>query len=151
MDSSDKNVYELGYLLIPIIAPEKLADEVNAIRALVESNGGLVLFEEAPKERKLAYEMSHDITGGRRAKYDDAFFGWMKFNLSADAVSKLDAGLKNNQSLIRYLIINLTKEGGDSNGAAEAKKPLGVGKKPKKTVSEKELDKEIDNLLDKTA
>lgn len=149
MESGDKNVYELGYLLIPIIAPEKIADEVNAVRAAIESSGGLVLFEEAAKERKLAYEMSHDITGGKRAKYDDAYFGWFKFSLSSDAVKTMEAELKKNQSLIRYLVINLTKEGSLSNGK-DAKKSTGA-KKPRKSVSDKELDKEIDNLLEKTA
>ncbi|HBM45875.1 MAG: hypothetical protein UT05_C0006G0024 [Parcubacteria group bacterium GW2011_GWF2_38_76] len=149
MDNSDKNVYELGYLLIPIIAPEKLVEEVNEIRNVIESSGGLVLFEEGAKSRKLAYEMSVDTTGGKRSKYDDAYFGWMKFSLSSDSVSKMEAELKKNPSVIRYLVINLTKEGIPSSGA-EIKKPIG-GKRPKKTVSDKELDKEIDNLLDKTA
>lgn len=150
MESGEKNVYELGYLLIPVIAPEKIADEVNLVRSAIESNGGLVLFEEGAKERKLAYEMSHNVTGGKKNKYDDAYFGWMKFSLSSDAVKKMEEDLRKNPSMLRYLVINLTKEGTLSNGT-EPKKPLGVGKKPRKTVSEKELDKEIDNLLDKTA
>jgi ribosomal protein S6 len=149
MDSSEKKLYELGYLLIPVIAPEKLADEVSILRSVIESNGGLVLFEEAPKERKLSYEMAKEITGGRKAKYDDAYFGWMKFNLSSDAISKIDEEMKKSASVLRYLIINLTKEGAPLSGI-EIKKPV-VGRKAKRTVSEKELDKEIDNLLDKTA
>ncbi|MEI6297045.1 MAG: 30S ribosomal protein S6 [bacterium] len=144
---NDKNLYELGYLLIPVIAAEKLSEEVGAIRAVIESNNGVISNEEQPKVRKLAYEIAHNIAGSKRVRYEDAYFGWMKFNLSPELLEKVVEGLKKSSTLLRHLIINLSKDSGSTlkNDTNKAQ----VIKKTKKVASEKEIDKEIDNLLTK--
>lgn len=145
---NDKNLYELSYLLIPIVSAEKLPDEVNAIRAIIESNGGLILNEEQPKAKDLAYEISHVVAGGKRTRYESAYFGWMKFNLAQDAVSGVEVELKKNNVLLRYLIINLTRDIG--NPPKNDSKKAQIIKKTKKVSSDKEIDKEIENLLIKS-
>lgn len=148
MENNDKNLYELGYLLIPVISEEKLVEEANLVRSAIESNGGLIVNEEQPKMRKLSYEIAHNVAGGRRTRYDDAHFGWMRFNLSPASVKKMEEELKKNPSMLRYLVINLSKELGSSKNGEVSKKS--VIRKTKKVVSEKEIDKEIDNLLEKS-
>ena len=146
---NDKNLYELSYLLVPIITTEKLADEVNAIRGVIESKEGLILNEEHPKMRDLAYEIAHMVAGGKRTRYENAYFGWMKFNLAQDVLIKLNADLKKNNVLLRYLIINLTKEIG--NPIKNDSNKIKMAKRTKKISSDKEIDKEIENLLVKSA
>ncbi len=144
--NQDKNLYELGYLLIPTIDAEKISEEVLQIKNIIESLDGVVEVEELPKMRNLAYEISQVLSGGKRNRHNEAYFGWMRFNLSPEGIVTFTEELKKNQSVLRSLIINLSKEG---KNALKIAKPRGASiKRVPKTVSDKEeIDKEIDNLL----
>ena len=146
MENNDKNLYELGYLLIPVIPAEKLPEEASVLRSYVESNGGMIDSEGEPKMRKLSYEITHRVAGGKNTRYDDAHFGWLRFNISPENIKTIDSEMKKNTSVLRFMIINLSNEMG-SPKRNEAKKT--AIKKAKKNISEKEIDKEIDSLLDK--
>jgi len=146
--NQDKNLYELGYLLIPTIDADRIPEEVSKIKNVLESLEGAVENEELPKMRELAYEVSQDLAGGKRIRFNEAYFGWMRFNLSPEgAVSFIDE-LKKNSSVLRNLVINLSKEG---KNALKVAKPRNISlRRVPKTVSDKEvIDKEIDDLLTK--
>jgi ribosomal protein S6 len=144
----DKNLYELGYLLVPTINADKIPEEVSVLRNALESFDGVIQSEEQPKMKKLSYEVSQDLAGGKRNKYEDAYFGWMRFDLSSEGIIKFGEELKKNDSILRHLIINLSKEG---TNALKIGKPRSIPlKRVPKTASDKEeIDKEIDNLLAK--
>lgn len=145
MENNDKNLYEIGYLLIPIIPAEKISDEVNVLKSYIESNGGVVMAEEQPKMRDLSYEILHRVAGGKNSRYDTAHFGWVKFDLSPLMVKNVEAEIKKNPSFLRYLVINLSRDMGSPEKIDTKKTP--IIKKPKKIADEVEIDKEIDNLL----
>lgn len=147
MDKNDKVLYELGYLLVPIIPVEKLPEEVGVLKGMIESKGGFILSETEPKQRKLAYEIAQETTGSKRSKYEEAFFGSMRYELLPEEAVKLNIELRKVPTMLRFLVINLYKE--NKNILKEDVKPKGVGRRPKKAVSEKEIDKEIDDLLAK--
>lgn len=146
---SDKKLYEVGYLLTPLIAEEKVGEEVNALRNSIESEGGFIASEEMPKMRKLAYEVSHSITGGKKKKYEDAYFGWMRYNVSPDKAEGINASFKKNPNVIRFLIINATVE--QPKPLRDESKRLAPKKDKKPAMSEQEIDKEIDQLVKEDA
>jgi len=147
MENSDKNLYELGYLLIPVVPMDKLPEEVNVLREVIESAGGLILNMEQPKMKKLAYEIAHNLAGGKKTRYEDAYFGWVNFQLTPEALAEVVSKVKNNVSILRHLVINLSSENNNLS-KPEIKGKNGI-KKGKRLMSDKDIDKEIDNLLTK--
>ena len=74
-------VYEIGYLLVPSIPEEKIAEEAASVRGQVEKEGGLLIMEDIPKMRPLAYSISK-IIDSKRERFNQAYFGWVKFEIS---------------------------------------------------------------------
>ena len=142
---SDKKLYEVGYLLMPLIAEEKIGEEQNTLRNYIESEGGLIVSEEIPKMRKLAYEVSHNIIGGKKKKYEDAYFGWMKYQLSPDKAETVNASFKKSANVIKFLIINSSVE--QPKAPRDESKKAAPKKEKKSDMSEQEIDKEIDKLV----
>lgn len=143
----DKNLYELGYLIIPTITEEKLPEEVSVLRNSIENAGGSVQSDDFPKMKKLAYEMIQDLSGGKRSKFEDAYFGWMRFDMPSEGVVSLLEDLKKNGSVLRHLLINLSKEG--KNALKVKPRNIALRRAPKTVSDKEEIDKEIDNLLAK--
>jgi len=144
-------VYEIGYLLIPTIAEEQLAGEVQNIKSLIEKQEGVFITEDFPKLRPLAYQMKK-TTGGTSAKYNQAYFGWVKFEINANAVPLLIKDIEKNNSILRYMIINTVRENTmytqkaaykPTEAGAEGDKP----EEAKEKMSEEEIDKTIENLV----
>jgi ribosomal protein S6 len=50
-----QQVYEIGYLLVSSIPEEKVAGEVDALKAILSKKGAEFIGEEAPELRTLAY------------------------------------------------------------------------------------------------
>jgi ribosomal protein S6 len=167
-------VYEVGYQIVPIVSADTLPAEVNAIRSLIASNGGVLISEEMPKLRDLAYELSRPVAG-KHERFETAYFGWMKFESSPSAIAAIQDGIEKNSNVLRYLLIKtvrentlftkpLAREDGESNEAApadeskevkEAKKDAEKVEKAKveKKASKKtaassaDIDKSIDEMI----
>lgn len=149
-------VYEVGYLLSSGIAEEKVADEVNTVRTLIENNGGILISDEFPKIRALAFEMTKKI-GTETKKYNQAYFGWMKFEAPVESANAIKEGMETNNNVIRFLLIKTVRE----NTMSNIVKPISFKKDdekstPEKTVSQdesvkestvEEIDKSIDELV----
>jgi ribosomal protein S6 len=145
-------VYEIGYLLIPTIAEEQLAGEVQTIKSLIEKHEGVFITEDFPKLRPLAYQMKK-TTGGTNAKYNQAYFGWVKFEVNANAVPLITKDIDRNTSILRYMIINTVRENTMyTQKAAYKPSEAGTGdavapEEAKEKMSEEEIDKTIENLV----
>jgi len=146
-----KTVYEVGYLLSSGIPEEKLADEVNSIKSLIETNGGVFVSDEFPKLRALAYTMTK-VVGTRREKHTHGYFGWIKFEMNTEGVAKVKETLDVNVSIIRYLLVKTVRENTMSvikplkkEGDDMIKMP--VKEESKEPVSEAEIDKSIEELV----
>lgn len=148
---SRTNVYELGYILVPTIAEENVAAEVESIKGLIEKHGGSFISEDFPKLRDLAYTMVKSI-GSAKHRHDKGYFGWVKFETETSSVPKLNEAFAKNDNILRSMIIETVRENTmvtqkmvfkptdgakPEDGEAEVKEP----------VSEEELDKTIDNLV----
>ena len=94
----------------------------------------------------------------KNAKYDSAFFGWVKYEGVGEQAEAIKEVVEANNNVLRYLIVKTIREniirGGEKKVAPVA------DKKPRKTlredpskesekgeVSEAELDKTIDELV----
>lgn len=144
-------VYEIGYLLVPSIAEEQVAGNVQEIKAVLEKFETSYITEDFPKLQPLAYTMVKNVGGGIRHKHDKAYFGWIKFETMASHIPQIKAELDKNLNLLRYMIINTVRESTmfspkiafkSEDPAVDAPKDAD---KPK--VSEEELDKTIDSLV----
>lgn len=164
-------VYEVGYQIVPIVSADTLPAEVNAIRSLIASNGGVLISEEMPKLRDLAYELSRPVAG-KHERFETAYFGWMKFESSPSAIAAIQDGIEKNSNVLRYLLIKtvrentlftkpLAREEGETSEAAPADESKEVKKDAEKVekakvekktakkaaASSADIDKSIDEMI----
>lgn len=144
-------VYEVGYHLIATLPEEKLSETVLGIKSAIEDKNGVLISEDFPKMKALAYTLSRS-TAGKREHFSHAYFGWMKFEFSMQEIASLQEKLKNNPLIIRFLLIETVRE----NTLATLRTPL-IKKteepkkdSPKQEVSQEELDKSIEKLVGDT-
>lgn len=135
----DTQIYEIGYLLPPTIPEEGLGEKVTEIKNLVESKKGTFIAEGFPQMKKLAYEIK---------KFDQGYFGFVKFELPIEAATELAKDLEVNKSILRYLLIKTVKDSEKAVGASTSVRR--ITKQKKEEVSEedaKQIDKEIEELV----
>ncbi len=104
-----KKVYEVGYLLLSNIEESKVVDESNKVRDIIEKNGGIFLSEGTPEMKALTYPMTKEIAG-KKQKFDNAYFGWIKFEGTSDMITKIKEELDNFENILRFLLIITIKE-----------------------------------------
>jgi small subunit ribosomal protein S6 len=149
---NERRVYELGYLIIPLVSEENLGALVSALKSLIENSGGIVIGDEWPKMRNLAYDMSKKIETTKHT-FDTAYFSWMKFEAEPSAVALIKEGATKMENVLRFMIIqtvreNVTKRVSPAARAAKAEGGEEVkGEDAKVGVSEEELDKTIQELV----
>lgn len=149
-------IYEVGYHAAPSsdeAAPAKIAE---AIRAQLEKGDAEIISEGAPSRMRLAYTIER-VTTGKHEKFDEAFFGFIKFAIDREHIAALQEMLRNNRQILRFLLVETTREdimnaprrvtfSSDRLEGETIKKPVAA---PEKTVevSEEDLDKSIDALV----
>ncbi len=147
-------VYELAFHIVPTMPEENVAGKFGDLKSLVETAGGVALSEEMPRLIPLMYEMSHVITN-KKTWFDNAYFGWIKFECDPEKVGKIDETLKRDEQILRYMVIKTVRE-----NTIASKKPFNREYR-KKTVEKvdgeapveapmttEEIDQEIDALVD---
>jgi ribosomal protein S6 len=146
-------VYEVGFHVVPTIAEEGLPAVVEKIRSLLKD--AEIIAEQFPQKIALAYtiERSHS---GKREKYKEAYFGWIKFATSPEAAHALGGSLREMRDIVRYLLISTVREEAPAPRRAiftsdrlegqTLRKPTSTPEKSTE-VSEEELDKSIDALV----
>lgn len=153
-ESGLSRVYEIGYLVAPIVKEEEVEKVVAEIRSAIEKAGGSFITEGAPSQTRLSYEIS-GIENGKRAQYDRAYFGWLKFEAPATAVKELDESLKGNKSILRHIVFKTVREDTRAHIKAptmrEVRRTDSIKPSPKREenaapVSEADLDKAIEGL-----
>ena len=148
----DSKVYELGYLLVPTIKEEDFGVVFGNLKELISSLSSEIIADEMPKMINLAYSMQK-ITSNIRAKFNTAYFGWIKFATSAEQLLELKKRLDLDPNIIRFLILKTVRE-----NTIAAKRFVGreTYKRPKVKslenetvvpINKEEIDKEIDALV----
>lgn len=155
-DKADNRVYELGYHIVSSIPEEKLAAEVTSIKDVLEGSGAVFIAEDFPKPKHLAYTMLK-IVGAKHLKFDTAYFGWLKFEISPEALEAVKKTLERSDTILRFLLVKTVREStlfvpkAPSYRSAEPKPIPGLDVKKdapvKSPISDAELDKTIDALV----
>lgn len=149
-------VYEIGYLIVPSIPEEKVADEVSSIHSYIEKNGGSIISEDFPRLTDLSYSMSQVIES-KKQNYDSAYFGWVKFEMPVSGLTVVEEGLKKSKGILRHLTMKTVRENTmfrERMPNVEKESDLSPKDEPaapvieeKKTTSEDDIDKSIDALV----
>jgi len=136
-------MYEIGYLLNPLIPEKKLDEEVSLLRKLVEDKKGLIINEVRSRMRRLAYPIK---------KIENAYFGWIKFTADPENLKEIEISLKNSQiggnKLIRFLTVKTVKETVVSRPIRKIIKKKKLAElKEKIEIKPEEIDKKLEELL----
>lgn len=157
MDVTDPRIYEVGYHILPVVAEEHLTEESAKIKDMIVSVGGIILSEEEPKIVRLAYPMDK-VIANKRAWYESAFFGWIKFEAGPELLAELKKFLDGNDSLLRTIMVKTVRENTMvKKSLLFTKKPVMADREEKDKESEKieqpveineeDLDKQIEELV----
>ena len=148
--------YECGYLLLPTITPENVTNEAEQLKTIIQDNGGRIANSQAPSKFPLAYTMSISREGSRDS-YTEAYFGWITFEADSQQVNDIKEALRVNESLLRYMVVKADKDQEPEEMVAEEElseeadsdEQGAVATSSAEEVSEKELDKSIDGMVEK--
>ncbi len=155
--NSEEKIYEVGYHIVSSVSEEQIPAEVEKIKAYLAKEKAIIISEEAPKLRPLAYSIKKAF-GGTYKTFDKAYFGFIKFELGEEGdVRNIDLSMKNNESVLRYLVIKTVRENTMyspkitvfSDKDAKIKKTFKEDKvvKGEKVATVEEIDKSIDALV----
>jgi ribosomal protein S6 len=146
-------IYEIGYHLVPTLAEDAVAGEVAKIRAML--GDAEIITDEAPKKMTLSYIIERP-GAGRREKYGEAYFGFIKFAIDKEHINDIETKLRAMREVLRYLLVQTVREEvaparravftSDRLEGETLKKPVAEPEKPVE-VSEEELDKSIDAIV----
>ena len=106
--SDEQNSYEFAFHVLPTVAEGEVPGVFEALKSLITKAQGTIFDEEAPERIDLAYEVGKQIDGKNR-KFKSAYFGWVRFRLAAEDLAKLTESIEGESTILRYLIIKLTK------------------------------------------
>jgi len=153
IQGGNAQVYELGYLLVPSIKEEDVPINYGNLKELVSSFGGEIVTDEMPKMINLAYSMNK-VTSNVRAKFNTAYFGWIKFTMDSQKVLELKKRLDLDANFIRFLILKTVKENTIAakrfvRGETYKRPTMKKNKEDEMAVpiNKEEIDKEIDALV----
>ena len=150
---NDLTIYEIGFHVVPTVAENELGARVTAIRDIIEDNEGKIIADEYPKHLELAYPMVK-VAANKRAIYPSAHFGWVKFEAPASSAKAIEAGLKADDFILRFIFIKTVRENTmvpkkilmkRNEESSDSKKEEKVEEKPQ--LTEEELDKTIEDLV----
>lgn len=104
----DLQSYEFAFHVLPTVTEGEVSGIFDALKTHITKAGGEIFAEEAPLRFDLAYEIVKHLEGKNR-KFGSAYFGWVRFRLTGDALATLTEELDATKELLRYLLIKLTK------------------------------------------
>ncbi len=149
----DGRIYELAYLYVPLLTEETVAASYGNLKALLEKHGAQFIGEETPKMIELAYQMSR-IIENKKTWFDNAYFGWVKFEIEPTEIALIEEVLKRDEQIIRYMTLKTVRE-----STMASKKPMreyrkrtgdkveGGEEAPAAPMNKEEVDKQIDALV----
>lgn len=153
--NTEQTVYEVGFHIVPTVAEGELSGAVERVRDIVRKEHAEIVSEHAPEKITFAYRIERSIAG-KREKYTEGYFGWMKFAVESGSVPAISAALRNTHAILRFIIVETTREDAPAprrtvfaSRSLEGKtieKPTAAPEKAAE-VSEEELDKSLEALV----
>lgn len=105
----DSRVYEVSFIFDNKLDENKALEKANAIKQSIASLGGSFISEEVPYMRELAYEMIR-VVNNVNIRFNEGYFGWIKFEMTADKVKSLENLLKLDEEIVRFLVVKTVRE-----------------------------------------
>lgn len=148
-------VYEVGFHIVPTVTEDGVGKVVEKIRQAL--GGAEIISEQFPQKIALAYTVERSDSG-KREKYNEAYFGFIKFALTREEIPAFEQSLRTMRDVLRWLLIETTREeiataprravfSSDRLEGETIKKPEVVETDKKGEVSDVDLDKSIDALV----
>jgi ribosomal protein S6 len=157
LEAEQRRVYELGYILTPELSESDAGAEADRLKEEIIKKSGVVLNEESPKARKLAYQMTRRFGSGQFRKYETGYYGFIKFEIVPSTIVELKSVFDSNEKIIRYLTVKTVRENTQFFSKLRFEKSkMEIGSKPivkaatdetAAPVSEEELDKKLAELV----
>ena len=155
------SVYEIGYLVAGDVLEEKVSEEADKVKDVIVKSGATIIADEVPHMEELSYTMRVKTVSGSYEKYDRAYFGWVKFELSSNKVESVKKTVELLPKILRMILITTVKEntylGKRASQIAAAIMPkkaqdIGIGavvdaKKDVTSLSVEDMDKSIDDMV----
>jgi ribosomal protein S6 len=153
-DAGERVVYEVGFHIVPTVPEDGVAAVVEKVRQALGS--AEIISEQFPKKIVLAYTVER-ANVGKRDKYNDAYFGFIKFALEREAIPAFEISLRGMRDVLRFLLIETVREeitqaprravfASDRLEGETIKKPEAEAEKTG-PVSDADIDKSIDALV----
>ena len=105
----DSRVYEISFIFDNKLDEQTALEKSNALKQSIATLGGSFISEEAPYMRELAYEMIR-VVNNVNVRFNEGYFGWIKFTLTASKVAEFEKALKLDEQLVRYLVVTTVAE-----------------------------------------
>jgi ribosomal protein S6 len=109
MSETGMRMYELGYILVPNTPETEVQGLVDALSATITKAEGTIHSHGTPEFIDLAYTMEKNIAS-KKMKWNQGYFGWIKFEAAPDALEVIKKALDGNTDLIRYILIKTSVE-----------------------------------------
>lgn len=149
-------IYEIGFHVVPDVDEAGAAKVAQTIRAAIEKGDAEIISEAAPSRMRLSYTIER-ATAGKREKYNESYFGFIKFGTERENIPALEQLLRTNREVLRYLLVETTREDlvnaprratftSDRLEGETIKKPETPPEKGGE-VSEEDLNKSLDALV----
>lgn len=152
---NEKPVYEVGFHIIPTVPESEIGSVIEKIRNALAKGDAEIIKEEFPAKKTLAYVIERSLTG-KREKYSESYFGFIKFAIGKEAVGAFASALRNMDEVLRFLVIETVREdtvvprravfSSDRLEGETIKKPIAAPEAAGE-ISEEELNKSIDALV----
>lgn len=105
-----KSIYEIGYHVVASVPEEKVQGEAEIFRKFISDYGASVISEEVPRRMRLAYPMRRKTVSGSYEKYNEVYFGWIKFEVSPEKIEIISKFALNHPSILRSLVVSTVRE-----------------------------------------
>lgn len=154
-EAQAKPVYEVGFHIVPTVAESEIGSVLEKIRALLAKGDAEIIKEEFPAKKTLAYTVERSTTG-KREKYTESYFGFIKFAMEREAVPAFTSALRALSEILRFLLIETVREEvvaprravfSSNRLEGETIKKPAVAPEATGEISEEELNKSIDALV----
>lgn len=108
-EANEFATYELAFHILPTVAEGEVPTAFTAIKDHITKNGGEIVDEEAPARIDLAYNIEKYLEGKYR-KFSSAYFGWVRFTVSGEAIAEITEEVEGDSNTLRHLLIKLSKQ-----------------------------------------
>lgn len=129
--------YQITYLINPQLGEEEAKSFQEKIASLIKEGGGVVENQPMPVRRNLAYTIK---------KQNQAYLAVLDFKLEPEKLSDLQKKLKEDNQIIRYLLITKRVR---AREMAETfrRRPRKIVPEKEKKVELKEIEKKLEEIL----